>query len=223
MANKVVITCAGRTGSQHISYVLNQSGLRSSHEQVYDYRLNPLVEPDPLLVERLWGQELIECSWYSAPFIQWLPADVPVWHQVRDPLKSLRCWSKHRLLYTEDPTSGGYEAHAAFVQKLFPECGRGSSLQRSVYYLLRWNEMIEKTVPAERRYRVEDLTPELVMAIIHSADLDADVNRVAIVIAYSPKTQGTCGHGPEDDISWDMVLPLDGGLELRAQAEKYGY
>lgn len=220
---RLLVTGCGRSGTQYLASVLRGCGLAAGHEQVFDHTLDPAV-PDRLEIERRWGGSQAEVSWMAAPFLASLDGDLVLWHLIRDPLKSLRCWCHHRMLrigerQPDSPT-------IPFVHAVLPGTATGTDLERAVHYLLRWNLLIERygrRFLCYRRLRVEDLNPRELQQDLAGAGYAVPRGLVAAALLFTPRNTGSCHHPPEHDLTWDAVLKTPDGPGLQALADRYGY
>lgn len=205
---KLIVTGCGRTGTQYLAKLLQAAGVKAGHERVY----NAGEFPD----RAAFQVNDVEVSWWAAPWLDPLSESCTIWHLVRHPLKSLRCWVKHRLL--KDNCNSG-----RFVHGILPETVTGTDLERAVAYLVQWNLMVEER--ARERFRVEDLNPNDLWIALHEADVDDGVSSDDVERAFSevPMNVGSCAHANEPDITWDQVLKTSYGSQLKEMAVRYGY
>lgn len=215
MARLIVTGCA-RSGTQYMRNVLSQLGLRASHEKIYNHDLNP-VDYSFDVVEQRWHMIDAECSWMAVPFLSdKYQDDLTVFHQLRDPLKILRCFRHTEVL-------NSHNGAALFVHRLLPECGEGSALQRAVHYILGWWRMMDRV--SAFRYRVETMTANRLHSMLKASGIgNIPLEKVYIVLADVNKNIGTCGHESHKyDLTWDEIRTLDGGDELKRRAAHFGY
>lgn len=218
---RILVTGCGRTGTQFMARVLSRLGLHVAHETVYNHDLDPL-ETDPAVIVARWQDWDAEVSWLAAPLLGITPSDVAIWHQVRDPLKSLRCWFKHGILATD-------ERAIHYAKTALSECQEGDARHRGAAYVLGWNNMVEWRVVRcvsqrgsvlYRRYQIESLSAERLQYMLAEAGVMRSVAAIQGVLDGMPADLGTCQHGPEDNLTWADV---PNGTALREQAERYGY
>lgn len=217
---RVVVTGCSRTGTQYTAELLSLAGLAACHELVYDHHLDPIV-PDLKIIDQEWRlkQKQFVVSWLAAPFLSYLPNDVVVWHQLRHPLKSLRCWSGGSMF-----SNGNHSCQ--FVHKMFPECGEGSDLERSIRYCILWNTMVEHSYQDRNylRFRVENLTPEYLQRLLKESGVQhIDEEQLAEAFSQIGTNKGSCQHKDENEITWDEVLECPDGVNLQIMADRYGY
>jgi hypothetical protein len=216
---RILVTGCGRAGTQYTFRLLSVLGLRASHEKVYNHDLDPKAPPLERIEER-WNMLDAESSWLAVPFCRTLPENVVVWHQLRDPLKVVRCFLHTHILSSHD-------AACRFIQGVFPECGQEDDLTRSVQYVLRWTRMLcdfGRLWPNYFGYRMEAVTPEHWQALLAAAGRRFTVGQVRDAIKRLPEQIGACGHAEDDHPpSWDTVRSVAGGEELYALAKELGY
>lgn len=215
---RIVVTGYGRSGSQYLAAVLTACGFRCTHERIYNHDIDP-QHPDLPTLKHRWSNTDIEVSWLAAPFLHTINhADTIVWHQLRDPVKSLTCWAQHRLLSIDDNA-------ARFVHKVLPDCANGSDMERAITYLIQWTELIEnslKYIP-HMEYQVEQLTPGLLTWMLKYSGHNVNEEVIATAMQQTSKDKGTCGYGTHVEIPWEKVTQIKGGKELSEMAQRYGY
>ncbi len=129
----ILVTGCGRSGTQYISKVLNQSGLNVTHEH---------------------GMGTDGCvSWLMAARVDWAPWGPlakryqfkHIFHQVRDPVKVIQSY------YNTPPTTTW-----EWIAKSIPEIKESdSNLTKCTKYWYYWNLMAE--AGAEWTYRIEEI------------------------------------------------------------------
>jgi len=223
---RILITCCGRAGSQYVARLLSACGLFTSHERVYRPDLEPQYpERYQLEIQDRWngrdawgGRPWEACvSWLAAPFLGTLPKDVVAFHQLRDPLKVVRCWASHDLLENARRDVG------VFIHAVLPQCNHGSRLERAIQYVLGWTKMIQQHDLL--CHRVEDFDAARLTAVLRRAEL-YDFMPHATNAFGELGQDATVGHCPLDmhmRLTWDDIVKESGGKELRELAQHYGY
>lgn len=215
---RIIVTGCGRAGTQYTARLLSSLGLETAHERVFSYDLDP-TGPCWELVSSRWGRRQdAEVSWMAAPFLAAVPPGVTIWHQLRDPLKVVRCWAQHGMA-TKSTVS-------EFVQAAVPECRSGSDLERAVAYVLRWGEMAEHNSehhPCYHRYRVEDLTADRLHRMLGDVGFPRSLAVVAAAVEQVRPGLGACAE-PHREVTWADVeaCPLGPGLRAWARGRGYG-
>jgi hypothetical protein len=224
---KLLVTGWGRGGTQYTARLLAACGLRVSHEDVYRDDLDPAA-PDRSLIWSRWEGDWVglkspsprdaEVSWLAAPFLKDLPAGTAVWHQIRNPLKVVRCW-RHNL------TLSTHAGVAQFAHKAVPACGEGDNLARAVQYVLGWHRLIEdgcRGLDWRVRYKVEELNPVEFRILLAASGFDVSGEAVEAAFAGTPRDHGHCAE-EHLETTWADVLRVPGGQELRDLATRLGY
>lgn len=214
---RILVTGTGRAGTQYTARLLSHVGFNATHEKIYRHDFTPSSD---------WGNVRAESSWLAGAFLPFLPSDVIVWHQLRDPLKVVRCWAEHRLLtdgeHHQPPTPV-----PAFIHRHLPETSQGNDLERAVAYVSGWNKKIEAWGEANRgrfmRYRVEDLDSNRFWSILFMSGVKVSGDVCDDALASVPKGLGGCRHDPATDLRWKSVRAVYGGESLAEQAERWGY
>ena len=225
---RILITGCGRAGTQYITRLLQNLRLRATHEQIYRHDLTPgSFTVEGMDARWLEKETVIEASWLAAPFAIRQPNDVIVWHQMRDPLKVVRCWASHVHLLNQkwldqerQPSMMG-----RYIHQFLPECAQGSDLERAVWYVLHWNLLAEQSAHGSyRSYRVEDLNPEMLGYMLFDAFgfMFTPERLQQAFIEVMPGTGG-CLPGSHIELTWEQIEQVEGGKELRELARAYGY
>lgn len=224
---RILVTGCGRSGTQFIAKVLSFCGLRCRHERVYgadsvEYNRDKLG----MLFDCRWRDHDAECSWLAAPYLDTLPEDVVVWHQLRHPLKILRCWVGHRLVIRTSEAAGRFISH--HLPECLPPATEFPEAELAIRYVLRWHEMIEDWGRAHadryQRYRVEALGSVFLGSLLLSAGYPNRYTEAQEALAGAvPKDVGSCHHGPGDEMTWAMLRGCPSLPALREQAHRHGY
>lgn len=181
---KYVIAALPRSGTKYISTVLTKLGLNCSHELYFNCNTCKFSDDQK---DSAFG----DSSWMSVPYIDKLPPGTVVFHQLRDPIKVLnsnmppdgdsyfRIWDSTGLL--SDPL---YKTHPwkRFIWKstqnwVWPDGGGNvphskEEIQRLIHWWENWNLWVEFSATKRFdityvRYRIEDLSPELLEQIYY--------------------------------------------------------
>lgn len=223
-APKIVVTGCGRAGTQYAAQLLGNLGVPCSHEKVYVHDLDP-TDPDPAKVERRWVADA-EASWLAAPFLAFhgVPKDAVIWHQLRDPLKVIRCWHSHRILSDFNHVQPPPAAVQEFVFRHLPECSKGDDLERCVKYVLGWTRMLLKLTGANvLRYRVEKLTPRSLRSLLFCSGRELSLNQVETGMGQVVGRVGACALPHVPALSASRVVKVPGGQELLELYHGLGY
>jgi len=182
---RYVVTSLPRSGTKYISQVLSRLGLECGHEQHLAYDKCNMSYPGGAL----WG----DASWMAVPYITELPPGAIVFHQLRDPMKVLnsnlppggdshfRTWDENAGL-PDDPLYNKPIPWKRFIWEhtqdwVWPtgtnEGPEGpEEIARLIHWWTNWNLWIEFATTSRAdlvyiRYRLEDMSPELLQNIAH--------------------------------------------------------
>lgn len=207
---RLVVTGCARSGTQYTAQVLQNLGLRCGHEKVY-------LHSDELDFEKRWEDRDADISWLAAPYLNELPKDSVVLHLLRDPLKVVTCLVSHKLLTSDEQST-------YFMRRHVKEISEGSDLERAVWYVLRWNQLIEgvdKKRIIYTRCRVEYLIPPSLGRVLRLAGINRDEQDIKKALGDVPTNAGAC-HSHQE-VTWDDVLKTKAGEGLERMAKRYGY
>lgn len=225
---RILVTGCGRSGTQYLTRVLQNLRLRVTHEQVYRQDLS-LDSFSIQAMEGRWRERetKIEVSWLAAPFVGRQPKDVIIWHQLRDPLKVVRCWTSHGYLNPERiqqvqpvPVVGEY------IQQFLPQCACSSDLTRAVQYVLGWNRLIAKGMEDRLqacRYRIEELHASQLQDLLLEAGHQVKLSRIEAALTEVQPGIGGCNPNQHRELTWKQIRDVAGGVALQELAELYGY
>lgn len=221
---RIIVSGCGRSGTQYTANLLRALGLKGGHERVYRHDLEP-DSPDHAEIKKRWEDSDFESSWLAAPFLEHIPPFTVVWHQLRDPLKVLRCWNHHRILTDFNGDMPPPESAACFVKRVLPECDVGTNLERSLKYVLGWSALLDRHEGDACcfRYRLEAMTPEHWQLLLHCSGRYLPLRRIRQAVDDVPRSAGSCLHPPGSEIPWSAVLDTKVGGEFRELAVDQGY
>lgn len=184
-----------------------------------------------------------DVSWLAAPFLDQLPHDSVILHQVRDPLATIRSMLGVRMFQTKPHPLmqaryrlqyhhirfGQPITNARFVRFAADHCPGLFDLpdetSRAAAYWVRWNQRIAEAGGRGHlryeRYRVEDLDDDLLVRFDHLLGGAASPADVAAVRA----SLGTSTHRARqvDAVTLDDVADPTIRAQLAALALDYGY
>ncbi len=211
-----VVTGTGRSGTGYISRLLTALGARCGHEAIFHPATQkPVVN---------FGPYQGDASWLAAPWIPQLHPDVVVLHQTRDPIDVAR--SHLGIHFFHDDADPSYRPYQQFVRNHSDVYTHTDPLERFMRYWILWNENVERLCadrsPADHlRYRVEDLTPELVSRIL--ALLGRSAQRTAIVAALTHCDPQYNHRRRDDTVAWEMLPECALREPFLVLAQRYGY
>jgi len=219
-----LVVATPRSATGYTASLLASLGLDCGHERYFKVKTDVsafLNEPG----------FVGDCSWMAVPFIDQVPADIPIVHQTRDPLKTIRSLLELRFLNLDSesrPVRTGPRARfTEFAMAHCPEVlGCKTELERAAWFYYHWNRKIDAVADGRRvlRVRVEDLDAKLlrnVMAFIGaelSDDADERLERALGVLPTDVNAKTRDKTPLEGEVTWEVLPPAV--VEL---AESYGY
>ncbi len=212
-----LVTGCARSGTGYIATVLSALDVPCGHERVFcPTRLEGKQEI-------LWPDDWIgESSWLGAPFAAALPEDVPIFHQVREPVSFVR--SKLRTRFFETPSW-----YKSFAEQVRPQLLEGTPVERCMRYWLEWNGMIAdlgEEAGSERafqRYRLESIDAEQILAMLEVIGIERTREQVDEALERLPRDYNTRGNRKGDQLGWSDLPAGKLRDEVRAMASAYGY
>ncbi len=161
-----------------------------------------------------------EASWLAAPYLARLPAGTVVLHQVRDPLAVIRSMIRSRFFQES--------THRTFAAQHCPPVAAGTLLDRLMTYWVEWNSLVASAAGLPHlhyhRFRVEDLTPDLLAEIARRIDIRYDPDRAREVWAALPRDINTRGAKWRDEaVRWETLPSGAARRRLASLAHVYGY
>jgi len=151
MAAKFVIAACGRSGTMGMADLLNAAGIRASFEDFF----RPVMMARDVADFPKWLEENQlsgEVSGLSPPYLKWLPDEIVIFHQTRNPVAVIASLMGLGNLH---PRSH-WLPNIRFNFRHLPAMGRDHSpVLLCMRYWLEWNALIE--AHAKWQYRVEDI------------------------------------------------------------------
>lgn len=234
MEPRFVVTGCARSGTLFMAEALSRLGHPCGHEVLF----TPETTAMPA-----FGDAQGDVSWLAAPFLADLPAGTVVFHQLRDPLATLRSivgvrmfqtkphplmQVRYRLQYYRIRVARPI-TNARFVRFAARHCpgvfDLPDQVSRGAFYWVRWNRMIEAAASRSdlvyRRYRVEELDDELLLELDHTLGGSASPAEVAAV----RHELGTSTHRARqvDALTLDAVADVATRDALAELGQEYGY
>jgi hypothetical protein len=222
-----IVTGCGRSGTLYASQLFTAAGLRCRHEHACD-----------VTGFRGFGDAAGEASWFAAAYLDSLPRDTVVLHQVRDPIAVATSWyriglfgpnalktvcygrvSPRRLVsLLKAPRTGARRWRYVLNQRRLVDDACGlfqirDEAERCFRYWSDWNRLVERASAGRRlyRFRLEDLGPAVWQEIARF--LDADLGQYPQVTRVNRKSRYPPRAFP------DVPVPE----HVRALAMEYGY
>ena len=141
-----IVCGAGRSGTGYMSKALTALGHPCGHETVFG----------PLASAAEFGALQGDSSWLALPYLDDLPSNAVIFHQVRDPLEVVRSLVGIRMLTAPSP-------YLDFIAEHAPEVvDQPDEISRCMAYWVVWNRRIARHADGTRPYvgyRLEDLEP----------------------------------------------------------------
>lgn len=207
MHRRLLITGTGRSGTFYVHRLLQNLGLDATHEILYGPG-GPSTWP---------ADRDAESSWLAVPYLDDVPDDVLIVHQVRDPIEVGRSFLGRPFFRSGDPAT----PYNTFVLRHSPHVFELRDARiRFIRHYLDWNAKAE--AKAERRHRLEDLRSAAeVRQLLDAIGVDRSEAVVSQAIA---KTSRRLNAGPRDEsFSWTTLPKVPESKEFRALAQRYGY
>jgi len=215
-----VVVSTPRSGTLYTAKLFSALGLRCTHEQYFSARRRLLTDES----QPLFG----DSSWLAAPFLEALPRDTLILHQVRDPIRTINSLihtgicSPSRLgefeaLGPTPPTAHPFGlflwCHTSFPDMKVPE------EELAILFWCYWHRLIERRGAGRRyfRYRLEDIGPDLLHELSVMITGQADRPMIEETWHTIPRDINTRGVAPQPVTQ--QTLPK----EARQLASKYGF
>ena len=230
MKHFLVVGC-NRSGTTYTTELFNRLGYRCGHEEVFG------VNPPGFSG---FGKFDGDVSWLAVPYLDALPSNVLLLHQVRDPQLTIRSIASEGLFR---PFSIKYHVavkllwavrrramprpsyYRRFAHKYSPEAltERGE-YARAARHWVNWNEAIERFAAASGhqyvRFRVEDIDVQLIHEIQSMLGDEPSSNAAAVIAEMSTTTNQRPRRYDDMETS---VLPPELRRKTQALATRYGY
>ena len=197
------IVGTGRSGTGFVSSALTSCGVQTGHEQWW----NAFGVRAPGLVG--------DASWYATNYLD--DYGGKVWHQVRHPLKVVRSMLGGPLFDDDAP---GWVA--PFELERRSQSGydiTDTPEAKALRTVAHWWETAEKH--AERTWRLEDVTPGLLVELADSVGVDVPLRYARTVV--DAHGTGTNKHPDGDAIRWADLPDGDDKRLIESMAAGFGY
>jgi hypothetical protein len=224
---RFLVTGCSRSGTRYAARLWSELGVPCGHERIFNiFSLRPGDLGPALDDPRYVG----DASFLAVPFLDGLPADTVVLHQVRHPVEVIRSHMGIRF-FREPPRESPYlaENHSDFlgvIEHRCPEVFRErDERSRCALYWIHWNRLAERAgrIPGLDyvRYRLEELDAGLMEDLVKRVGVDVPRERIEAALAAVPRD---ANHRPRDEsIQISQIRPpalLDAVQRL---ARRYGY
>jgi hypothetical protein len=226
---RFVIAATSRSGTRFISRALAQAGVRCGHEEVFG------IKPCGF---HGWGEFDGDASWLSVPFLSELPRDALLFHQVREPLPTIRSIASTGIFRPFDPRYRMHEAVCTALRRRVSRWPvapyrrfartysayawkRSGEFARAAQHWVDWNLRIERDTEryglSYERVRVEDLDAAGVVRM--AVRITGEVCTAAALQLDSSVN----ARGRRYDHAFLGDLPAELAEEVVALAQRYGY
>jgi len=206
-----------RSGTRYAAALLSKSGLCCGHEQYF-------------CVDKIILQSCLpyfgDSSWLSVPFLHLLPDDAILFHQVRNPIKTIQSCvgpnNKGRFYdYSKDrrPESPWFAFHHDHtIDWEWPDTSDPIAMEN--HFWCEWHERIEEEGRKHRyiRYRVEDMDENVVRVMFSILGQRSSYDRQKVRDALGMVSKKTNHRGDRGKADASIITP-----RTRKLAEKYGY
>lgn len=214
-AARFLITGCGRSGTGYTAQLLTALGLPCGHETIFSL---PAVVKERVAWPKTYPGD---SSWLAVPYLAELPAGTAILHQVRDPLAVVRSFSRIRFFQEQVPYREFLERHLEGLAECEP-------FEAALRYWDEWNAKAEEAAQIEGlaylRYRLEDLSEELVGRILEFIGHPHDPTRVHDAVVTHPTNYNTRGDLRIDSgISWAALPECSAKSAAARRAKRYGY
>jgi hypothetical protein len=201
-----LVTGCGRSGTNYTSVLLNACGVLCGHEAVFY----------PTTTTPQWGSWQAEASWLAVPHLGTLSKELPIYHQVRNPLEVLRSFLGFKF-FSAPFDDAGHGPYLRAIQKHDPAIfSFADPLHRAMMYWIRWNQAAE--AHSCMTYRVEDLDARSLEQLCGEG---LDPEKVAHALASTSRRSN--GRKRDENLGWSNIPQSALGTQLRDMAERYGY
>ena len=214
-AERFLITGCGRSGTGYTAQLLTALGLSCGHEMIFSL-------PAVLKGRVAWPETYPgDSSWLAVPYLAELPAGTAILHQVRDPLAVVRSLSRIRFFQGREPYRDFLDRHLEGLAGCEP-------LEAALRYWNEWNERVEAAAELEGlsylRYRLEDMSEELVGRVLEHLGHPHDPTRVHDAVVTHPTNYNTRGdHAIDTGITWAALPECSAKTAAARRAKSYGY
>lgn len=224
---RFVVTGCSRSGTGYAARLFSELGIPCGHEALFNvHRLRPGGSAPPPDYSRWAG----EASFLAAPFLEALPRETLVLHQLRNPLDVVRSHMGIRFFADRrEPSIHLAENHADFlhvIRRSAPDVFlERDECTRCAVYWVRWNQIVERSARRARldyvRYRLEDLDAPLLETLL--ARMGAEVTRDRIEDVLSRVPHDVNHRSRDESVTFDRVRTGSSRKALCALARRYGY
>jgi hypothetical protein len=209
---KLVIAGTGRSGTQYLSQLFTNLGIKTGHQSVFG-------------VDGFqgWQDYQGDSSFAATAYPKEVPEDAYIFHAMKAPLSNLKAQLSYH--YDEETKRGfwdckesKFDAHFEFLRRECPEIfGANDSMGRAIRFLYAWSVRTYRTFKKRRYYTIARLEHLEIGDIQRALDhcglniLDEEIEAVL----ESLGTDVGARHGYCDYLTWDDIDDHEDGHLLR--------
>lgn len=215
MVKSFVISGCGRSGTMGMAQLLNNAGVPTSFEDFF----RRVMLPNDVARYQTWLETAGvagEVSGLSPPYLKWLPEEILVMHQVRNPVAVVASLMGLRNLHP----GSHWLANIRFNFRYLPEMKHSDEpLVLCLKYWLGWNSLIEPR--ATYRYCIENVSRVRVLQKIFEQMGVKETVPLRQVLNQYETTYNS--HKRDTSVSWRRIP--EGPLKdaVLTKAISYGY
>ena len=231
--SKFVVTGCSRSGTGYIAHLLRRVGYKCGHEDIFKFDYLRLAGP-PARAFVDFPQFDGDSSSGAAPFLQNLPSETIILHQVRHPVTCIRSHMgirsfAHQYMPSQFLADDHAEQVAFFEGKSCPEIfAHADERTRCMDYWVRWNQMVEEieALSGTRyfRYRVEDMNLGLlrkIVGLIGGSVAESEDSDLEHALASVPRSVNS--RMRDDSVTWSALPDCREKVAVGELAQRYGY
>lgn len=212
MDGRLLVTGCGRSGTGFLARVLTVAGLEARHEgHSPAFKPHQHKWPDP------WKGT--EVSWLAAAHLDTLPENLPILHQVRNPLAVTRSFLGFGFFTDPEKHQSGVGPYRNFMKHHAPEVALWDEpIDQCLQYWVTWNLKVERH--AVLTYRLESLTPAALCGLLARVGVAVPPPRMEAAF----RTAGTkTNHRARAKLTAAQILKRPLGPMVAKLAGRYGY
>lgn len=220
-AIRFVVTGCPRSGTRHIATLIQRAGIPCGHE-------NHLV-CEKARVSQETGAPWGDSSWLAAGWLDEIPQETVVLHQVRDPVKVINSGMAPNAgnMFRDWPPDEGADKYRTFIHQRtqdWPWQCQKSELEREMLFWVRWNELVERKSESQGRtyfrYRIEDMDGPLLEVIWKLIARELTCPPTEVLHQHTMAVDKTLNHRAAVS---DAMTPALLSHDARKMANRYGY
>lgn len=212
---RFVILSTGRAGSGSTAAAFNCLGIPCGHESIF----NPFTAHLDFDEMTTGAVDLMgDSAWPAVAWIDEFPENLPLFHLVRHPLKYV-----NSLTQPPGYWAGSGGPYTALKRAVLPEIPQGPEELCSMIHWLDWNLMIERRVPKERRFRLEDQLPAMMAQVCCELGFDRTDEQISEALSEGREIRENKHRTGEALFQAEDLKDFPEYEEFAAKAKEYGY